>query len=75
MSDLRFEDPAVRPLGSARSGFRLGKDRAKLWGVCAGIADATGLDVTLVRALWVIGTLVGFGSLILIYLAIALIAN
>ncbi|WP_295525828.1 PspC domain-containing protein [Novosphingobium sp. Chol11] len=72
MSDLRFEDPSPRP---ARQGFRLGKDRAKLMGVCAGIANATGLDVTLVRVAWVIGTLVGFGSLILIYLAIGLIAD
>ena len=75
MSDLRFEDPAVRSLRPARQGFHLGKDRAKFMGVCAGIADATGLDITLVRVAWVIGTLVGFGSLILIYLAIGLIAN
>jgi phage shock protein C len=75
MSDLRFDDSAVRSPGSARTGFHLGKDRAKLMGVCAGIAGATGLDVTLVRVAWLIGTLVGFGSLILIYLAIGLIAD
>jgi len=44
-------------------------------GVSAGIADYFGIDVTFVRVAWVIGTLVGFGSLILIYLAIGLIAN
>ncbi|HEX2795255.1 MAG TPA: PspC domain-containing protein [Croceicoccus sp.] len=55
--------------------FHLDKQNAKLMGVCAGIADYFGVDVTLVRILWVIGTLAGFGSLLLIYLLIGLIAN
>lgn len=59
----------------SRGGFRLNRERGKLFGVCAGIADHFGLDLMLVRLAWVIGTLVGFGSLILIYLAIALIAD
>lgn len=75
MSDLRFDNPAIRPQHAARSGFHLGKDRAKLMGVCAGIADYVGVDITLVRVAWAIGTLVGFGSLILIYLAIGFIAD
>jgi len=74
MSDLRFEDHGVRS-PSPRQGFRLNKPRGKIMGVCAGIADYFGLDVTLVRVAWVIGTLVGFGSLILIYLAIGFIAD
>jgi len=56
-------------------GFRLNKDRARFMGVCSGIADYFGWDATLVRVLWLVGTLVGFGSLILIYLAIGLIAD
>ena len=44
-------------------------------GVCSGIADSFGWDVTLVRVGFVIGTLVGFGSLILVYLAIGLLAD
>ena len=56
-------------------GFRLNKDRGKFMGVSAGIADYFNVDVTLVRLGWVIGTLVGFGSLILVYLAIGLIAD
>ena len=56
-------------------GFRLNKERAKLMGVCAGIADRFDIDVTLVRIGFVIGTLAGFGSLLLVYLAIGLIAN
>lgn len=58
-----------------RRSFRLNKERGKLMGVCAGISDYFGLDVTLVRLAWVIGTLVGFGTLVLIYLAIGLIAD
>ena len=56
-------------------GFRLNKERGKFMGVSAGIADYFNVDVTLVRLGWVIGTLVGFGSLILVYLAIGLIAD
>jgi len=78
MTDLRFEDSAVRPAAgtSVRHGkFRLNKARGKFMGVSAGIADYFDIDVTLVRIAWVVGTLVGFGSLILIYLAIGLIAD
>ncbi|NTZ42829.1 PspC domain-containing protein [Altererythrobacter sp. SALINAS58] len=55
--------------------FRLDKTNGKLAGVCAGISDYFGVDVTLVRILFVVGTLIGFGSLLLIYIAIALIAD
>jgi len=34
-----------------------------------------GFDVTLIRIAWVAGTLLGFGSLVLVYLLIALIAD
>ena len=61
--------------GGAPTRFRLNKTRGKFMGVSAGMADYFGWDVTLVRAAWVIGTLIGFGSLILIYLAIGLIAD
>ena len=44
-------------------------------GVSAGIADYFGIDVTIVRIAWVVGTLLGVGSLALIYLAIGLIAD
>ena len=61
--------------GLPSRGFRLNKQRGKVMGVCAGIADYFGWDVTLVRIAWVAGTLIGFGSLVLIYLAIGLIAD
>lgn len=38
-----------------------------LGGVCSGAADYLGLDVTLVRLLTVIGTILGFGTLVLVY--------
>jgi phage shock protein C len=56
-------------------GFRLDKERGKAMGVCAGIADHFDIDVTLVRIAFVVGTLAGFGSLLIVYLAIGLIAN
>jgi len=43
--------------------------------VCAGTAAYFGIDPLLVRIGFVAGTLLGFGSFILIYLAIALIAD
>lgn len=55
--------------------FRLDKANGKLMGVCAGLADYFGVDAMIIRAVFVIGTLVGFGSFILIYLAIALLAD
>lgn len=56
-------------------GFRLDRQRGKIFGVCGGIANYFGIDATLVRIGFVLGTLIGFGSLILVYLAIALIAD
>jgi phage shock protein C len=55
--------------------FRLNKQRGKLMGVCSGLADYTGWDVTLIRVAFVIGTLAGFGLLIPIYIATGLIAD
>ena len=73
MNDLKFRDNdhAVRPAKS----FRLDRTNGKVLGVCAGIARYFGIDPTLVRVGFVLGTLLGFGSFILIYLAIALIAD
>lgn len=53
----------------------LNKADGKLMGVCAGLADRFGWDVTLVRVAFVLATLFGFGSAILVYLVIGLIAN
>lgn len=58
-----------------RDGFRLDKTHGKVFGVCSGIANYFGIDPLLVRIGFVAGTLLGFGSFILIYLAVALIAD
>lgn len=55
--------------------FRLDKTNAKVFGVCAGIGDYFGIDTMLVRIGFVAATLLGFGSPVLIYLAVALIAD
>ncbi|WP_374281607.1 PspC domain-containing protein [Novosphingobium sp.] len=55
--------------------FRLDKPNARFMGVCSGIAKYFGWDVTLVRIAFALGTVFGFGSLLVIYLAIGLIAD
>ena len=76
MSGLSFEDSAVRGVTPARRrGFHLDKVNAKFMGVCSGIAEFFNCDVTLVRVAFVVGTLIGFGSLLVIYLAIGLLAD
>lgn len=56
--------------------FTLDKASGKLMGVCAGIADMTGWDVTFVRVGFVIATLLGgFPWTLVAYLAAAMIAK
>lgn len=55
--------------------FHLDRSNGKFLGVCAGIAAHFKWDPMLVRAAFVIGTLAGFGSAIVVYFAIALIAD
>jgi phage shock protein PspC (stress-responsive transcriptional regulator) len=42
-------------------------EEGMLGGVCAGVADYLGLDVTLVRVLAVLGAIFGVGSLVVAY--------
>lgn len=62
------------PMTNSRT-FRLDKANGKFMGVCSGIANYTGWDANLVRIGFAVGTIFGFGSLILVYLAIGLIAD
>ena len=57
-----------------RTKFYLDKQNAKWKGVCSGIADYTGIDVTIVRIGMVLGTVLGSGALIIVYIAAAWIA-
>ena len=65
----------IKPTDNGTPGFRLDKGNAKVFGVCGGIANYFGIDPLIVRIGFVAGTIIGFGSLILIYLAIAFIAD
>ena len=48
----------------------LTRSRDDKWiaGICGGIAEHTGIDATLIRVLLVIGTILGAGSLVVVYL-------
>lgn len=74
MSQLRFDDSAPRPIETSRK-FRLDKSRGKVMGVCAGISNYFGVDLTLVRVAFALATLLGLGSAIIVYLLIGLIAD
>jgi phage shock protein C len=74
MPQLRFDDSAVRPLKKAR-GFELDKARGKIMGVCARIANYFGIDATLVRVAFALAAVLGFGTAIIAYLLIGLIAD
>ena len=59
---------------SPRTKFYLDKENRKWAGVCAGIADYTGIDVTIVRIAFIVAALMGSGFPILAYFIIAWMA-
>jgi phage shock protein C len=63
------------PTGGTPGKFRLDRTGGKVFGVCAGLAGYFKVDPLVVRTVFVLGTLFGFGSFVLIYLAIALLAD
>ncbi|MGY6552216.1 MAG: PspC domain-containing protein [Erythrobacter sp.] len=71
MNNLTNNPDGQPPRGS----FRLDKANAKLFGVCGGIANYFNIDPMLVRIGFVVAALLGVGSSVLIYIAIALIAD
>lgn len=72
MNRLDTPRPAVTPV---KQGFHLDRANAKVFGVCSGIARHFDIDPMIVRVAFAAGTILGFGSLLLVYLAIALIAD
>ena len=54
--------------------FRLDKRAGKIMGVCAGIADHCGIGVAPVRMLAVLLALCNFGSTLVLYLLVGLLA-
>lgn len=73
MTQLDRKNDAVRPAGGKQ--FRLDKARGKVAGVCGGIANYFGIDPLIVRVIFAVGAVAGFGSFVLIYLAIWLLAD
>ncbi len=61
--------------GAPQNGFRLDKHDGKVFGVCSGLANWSGVDALIWRLGFVGCTLLGLGMPVLIYLAIALIAD
>ena len=61
-------------MSGLRTKFYLDKQNRKWLGVCAGIADYTGVDVTVIRIGFVLGTVLGQGTPLLAYWIIAWLA-
>jgi len=59
----------------SRTRFYRNKRHGKVNGICAGISDYTGLDVTLVRIMLVAAILVGGGALLPVYFIAGWIAD
>ena len=70
MSALQDRNPGTSP-----DTFRLDKANGKVMGVCAGLSNRFGGDQLAWRLMFVLGTVFGFGSLVLVYLAIGLLAE
>ena len=62
-------------MASRHTKFYLDKQNKQWLGVCAGIADYTGIDVTWVRVGTALFTLFAFQPLFFVYLAVGLIAK
>lgn len=58
-------------MNSPRTKFYRDRKNAKWSGVCAGIADYTGIDVNVIRLAFVLGTVFSGGSALLAYWIIA----
>jgi phage shock protein C len=53
----------------------LDKANKKILGVCGGLANWTGVDAMIIRLIFGVATVVGFGSPILIYVLLAMILD
>lgn len=56
---------------------RLALDKAnkRILGVCGGLANWSGIDPTIIRLIFVVTTLIGAGSPIIIYILLAMILD
>jgi phage shock protein C len=62
-------------VNSPRTRFYRDKVNGKIMGVCAGLADYTGVDVLWIRLGAILMTVLGSGFLIPIYFLVGLVAN
>ena len=62
-------------MNSARTRFYRDKANGKWMGVCAGIADYTGLDVLWIRLAFVVTTVCGMGFVPVIYIALGILSQ
>ena len=62
-------------MNSARTKFYRDKANGKVMGVCAGIADYTGLDVLWIRLAVVVMTVCGMGFVPVIYFALGFLSQ
>lgn len=53
----------------------LDKTNKKILGVCAGLANWTGMDAMIIRLIFAAAAVVGFGSPVLIYILLAMILD
>ena len=68
-------NPVDRRDAASPAKFHLDRTGGKFLGVCQGLANCLNVDPLIVRAVFVLGMLFGFGSIVLIYLLIALLAD
>ena len=59
----------------SRTRFYRDKRRGKFLGVCSGVADYTGFDVTLIRILFIASVLLGSGAPLLLYFIAAFMTD
>ncbi|MDH4398618.1 PspC domain-containing protein [Sphingorhabdus sp.] len=57
------------------SRLTLDKSNKKILGVCAGLANWTGIDALIIRLIFAVATVIGIGSPILIYILLAMILD
>jgi len=58
--------PEIRKLYRSRN-------NRMLFGVCAGLANFFGIDPTIMRLIFAVGTLFGFGSFLFIYIVLFIV--
>jgi phage shock protein C len=75
---MRRDTPAIKSISGKTNKMNkllLNRTNKKLVGVCAGLSDWSGIDATVIRILFVLATIFGFGSALLIYIVLALILD